>query len=848
MIDKYDENTPLYGSRGISVYLKLIKQKYSHVNIVELLNYAEMELYQVEDKGHFFSQRQINRFYEKLVELTGNRRIAREAGRFASSPELESLLGRSVISLISPVKYYEILGKYARAITRSSKYEAKILSSNKAEIIVTPYPGTKEEPFQCENRIGYWEATSTWFKLKPPQISHPECIFKGGKVCRYIVSWPKSPVTILKTLRNAIVGLFCLMCAVFFAFSFLNTSAIFTYSNFVVMYAGAITLLMTINWFLNKAETSNLMETIILLRDSSDELTEQIDINYENSMLINEIGQALGRQSEVESLFTEIINVLHRRLDYDRILIMLASPDRTRLNYRAGFGYQEDQEKILNKLSFHLDNPGSKGIFYLSFRDKIPILLNDIQKVKDDLSKRSLEFALRMGVKSMICCPIIYEEESLGILAVDNIISKRPLVQRDMNLLMGVALQIGSRLQNIKLESQIRQIQKMEAVGNLAGGIAHDFNNILTTILGYSQIISLKLDPEDPLFKMAESIHHAGLKASALTKQLLIFSRKQAMETKVTNLNIIVEDMSKMLSRLIGENIQIRTFLANKLGSIMADVSQIGQILMNLVVNARDAMPHGGSLIIETSDVYIDSKYALKGKFLKEGYYSLLSVTDTGEGIDPEIRDKIFEPFYTTKEVGKGTGLGLAIVYGIVKQHNGHINVYSELNHGTCFKIYFPIVNEEIEAAIIEESLELAHGNETILIVDDDDSIRKMINDTLQPLGYSTLAASCAEEALELWKLSKDKIDLIISDVIMPGMNGPHLVEAIKQDQPDIHVILISGYTDNAITHLGALENNYTLLNKPLLPTSLAVNVRNILDKRERNLGENGTEKNNNGG
>ena len=834
---------PLYGSRGISVYLKLIKQKYSHVNITELLKYAEMELYQVEDKGHFFSQRQINRFYEKLVELTGNRKIAREAGRFASSPDLESLLGRSVISLISPVKYYEILGKYARAITRSSKYQAKILSSNKAEIIVTPYPGTKEELFQCENRIGYWEATSTWFKLKPPQISHPECIFKGGKACRYIVSWPKSPVTILKTIRNVTVGLFCILFAAILAFALFNNSVRLPYSTLIVMYAGSITSIMVLNWFLNKAEFRNLMETIILLRDSSDELTEQIDINYENSMLINEIGQALAKQSEIEALFTEIIHVLHRRLDYDRILIMLATPDKTRLNYKAGFGYQEDQEKILNKLSFHLDNPESKGIFYVSFRDKIPILLNDIQQIKDDLSKRSLEFALKMGVKSMICCPIIYEDESLGILAVDNIVSKRPLVQRDMNLLMGIALQIGSRLHNIKLESQIRQIQKMEAVGNLAGGVAHDFNNILTTILGYSQMISMKLDPEDPVYKMAESIHHAGLKASGLTKQLLIFSRKQVMETKVTNLNIIVEDMSKMLSRLIGENIQIKTYLSDKIENIMADASQVGQILMNLVVNARDAMPHGGTLTIETGDIYIDRKYAQRGKFLKEGYYSMLSVTDTGEGIDPDSRDKIFEPFYTTKEVGKGTGLGLAIVYGIVKQHNGHIDLYSDPSHGTCFKIYFPIVKGEIEATVVEENIELNHGNETILVVDDDDSIRNMIVDTLQPLGYTTLVASCAAEALELSKLSKNKIDLILSDVIMPGMNGPQLIEAIKQEQPDIQVLLISGYTDNAITHLGALENNYTLLNKPLLPTSLAVNIRNILDKRIGRPAENTKEK-----
>ena len=833
MLNEYDENKPLYGSRGIDLYLKLIKQKYSHVNVDELLKYAEMELYQIDDKGHFFSQRQINRFYEKLVELTGNKKIAREAGRFASSPEAENTIRRSLLSLITPVKYYELLGKYASLITRSSKYQANIINPNKVEIVVTPYPGTKEEPFQCENRMGYWEAMSTYYKLKPSEIAHPECVFRGGKECRYIVSWPKSPVTILKILRNISVALLCVLCAVFLIHAFSSDSTRFSFTAFILLYAGSITLILVLNWFLQKVETNNLLETIDSLRDSSDELLEQIDINYESSMLINEIGQTLARQYEIDALFSEIIHVLHRRLDYDRILIMLANPEKTRLIYQAGFGYQEDQEEILHKLSFHLDNPDSKGVFYVSFRDKKPMLLNDIQKIKEDLSRRSLDFALKMGVKSLICCPIVYEEESLGILAVDNLVSKRPLVQRDMNLLMGIALQIGSRLHNIKLESQIRQIQKMEAVGNLAGGIAHDFNNILTTILGYSQMMGMMLAADDPLYKMADSIHQAGLKASSLTKQLLIFSRKQVMEMKVTNLNIIVEDMSKMLSRLIGEDIQMETRLSSNIGNIMADASQIGQILMNLVVNARDAMPNGGSLIIETSDIYIDRKYAQRRKFFKEGYYSMLSVTDTGEGMGPELRDKIFEPFFTTKAVGKGTGLGLAIVYGIVKQHNGYIDLYSELNQGSCFKVYIPLVKGEIEATVLLENVDLARGNETILVVDDDDSIRNMIVDTLKPLGYTTLEASCAADALEISRLSANKIDMVLSDVIMPGMNGPQLVDAIKQNQPDIQVIMMSGYTDNVITHQEVLQKNYTMLNKPLLPTTIAVKIRNILDTQQ---------------
>jgi signal transduction histidine kinase/CheY-like chemotaxis protein len=833
MADNYDENRPLYGSRGIDLYLKLIKKKYSYINIEELLGYAEMEPYQVEDEGHFFSQRQINRFYEKLVELTGNKKIAREAGRFSSSPEAYQAFKRFTIGLITPIKFYHLMGFYVNKITKSSKYEANILSPNKVEIVVTPYPGTREEPFQCENRMGYWEAMSTYFKLKPSTIRHPECIFKGDKVCRYLVTWPKSPVTVLKNLRNISIFLLGIFCIAFLAIPFFSNSPGFPFMKFFSLYAGSVTLILVLNWFLNKVETDNLLETIELLRDSSDELLEQIDINYEYSVLINEIGQTLARQNEIDALFSEIIRILHKRLDYDRVLIMLANPEKTRLNYQAGFGYQDEQKGILHKLSFHLDKPDSKGIFYVAFRDKKPILLNDIQEVKEDLSQRSLQFALKMGVKSLICCPILYEDESLGVLAVDNIVSKRPLVQRDMNLIMGIALQIGSRLHNIKLETHLRQIQKMEAVGNLAGGVAHDFNNILTTILGYSQMMCMQLHSNDPIFQMADSIHQAGLKASSLTQQLLTFSRKQVMEMKVTNLNIIVEDMSKMLSRLIGEDIQIKTFLSARVGNIIADVSQIGQILMNLVVNARDAMPHGGLLTIETGDIYIDQKYARKRKLFKSGHYSMLTVTDTGVGISPELREKIFEPFFTTKEVGKGTGLGLATVYGIVKQHNGHIHVYSEVNHGSCFKIYFPIVEKEIEETALQGNVELSGGRETILVVDDDESIRAMILDTLQPLGYTALEAASAAEAIELSESYPEKIDMILSDVIMPGMNGPQLVDVVMQQRPGIRAILMSGYTDNAIVHNQITQKNHTLLNKPILPIALAGKIRNVLDTKQ---------------
>ncbi|MHB8790856.1 MAG: GAF domain-containing hybrid sensor histidine kinase/response regulator [Desulfobulbaceae bacterium] len=835
MSEPYDENKPLYGSRGIDIYLKLIRRKYPQVDIDRLLEYAEMKPYQVTDEGHLFSQRQINRFYEKLVELTGNQNIAREAGRFASSPEAMGTMRRSLLGLIGPVKYYELIGNYANRITKSSRYEAKRLGSNKVEITVTPLEGTREEPYQCQNRMGYWDAVSLIYNLKPPVIEHPECLFKGGKCCRYIVSWQKPTVSILKFCRSVIIALLALICI--FAPPLISSKfpSISPWQGFGVLYALSVTLLLVINWFLKSKEVNHLLNVIDALRASADDLMEQVEINYENSLLINEIGQTLARESEIEGIFSELIRIMHRRLDYDRVLVMLATSDRSQLLFQAGSGYNDDQVDILEKISFQLDRPESKGIFAVAFREQKPQLINDIAEIKNNLTPHSDEFAHQMGVKSLICCPIIYEKESLGILAVDNIKNKRPLQQREVNLLMGIALQIGSRIHNIKLESHIRQIQKMEAVGNLAGGVAHDFNNILTTILGYSQILSLKLPADGPLWKMADSIHQAGIKASSLTQQLLAFSRKQVMEMKVTNLNIIVEDMTKMLSRLIGEDIILKTFLSADIRNIMADASQIGQVLMNLVVNARDAMPGGGRLTIETGDIYIDEGYAAKRGYFKAGHYSMLSVTDTGKGMSPELREKIFEPFFTTKGPSKGTGLGLSTVYGIVKQHNGYIHVYSEPDHGSCFKIYLPIVSGEVAERDPRGSINMASGSETILIVDDDESIRAMILDTLQPLGYNILTAASGTEALELSRATPQTIDLILSDVIMPGMNGRQLADAIGKEQPGIKTILMSGYTDNVIAQHGVLQQGYHLVSKPLLPISLANKIREVLDQPPTN-------------
>ncbi|HDO31183.1 MAG TPA: response regulator [Desulfobacteraceae bacterium] len=398
--------------------------------------------------------------------------------------------------------------------------------------------------------------------------------------------------------------------------------------------------------------------------------------------------------------------------------------------------------------------------------------------------------------------------------------------------MMGVTLQIGAKIHNVQLESHLRQSQKMEAMGNLASGIAHDFNNILSTILGYSQIIGMKLPGNDPIRKMAEEIHHAGIKASNLTKQLLAFSRKQVTEMKITSLNIIIEDMAKMLGRLISEDISLEIFPAKEIGNIMADTGQIEQIIMNLVVNARDAMPAGGHLIIETGEIFLDEKYAETHENVAPGSYVMLTVTDTGKGVPKAIREKIFEPFFTTKELGKGTGLGLFTVFGIVKQHNGHIYIYSEPDQGTTFKIYLPVVEGPIDEIASSRKRKMPGGTETILVVDDDPSIRRLIEDTLEPLGYHLIKADCGREALDRCRATKEKIDLVLTDVIMPGMNGLELIETIKIDRPEIKAILMSGYTDNVVTHHGVLKPGIIFINKPLLPIAMANKIREVLDNK----------------
>lgn len=381
------------------------------------------------------------------------------------------------------------------------------------------------------------------------------------------------------------------------------------------------------------------------------------------------------------------------------------------------------------------------------------------------------------------------------------------------------------------LERQLRMAAKMEAVGRLSGGIAHDFNNLLGVIIGYSQVLKRKLPPDSSLQEYADQVEKAGQRAVSLTRQLLAFSRQQILSPAVLNLNTLVSDMEKMLPRLIGEDIVLHFHLAADLGRVKADHSQIEQIVMNLAVNARDAMPEGGHLTVETANAELDETYARHHAGAKPGRYVMLAVSDSGVGMNAETIARIFEPFFTTKEVGKGTGLGLATVYGVVKQSGGYIWVDSEPGKGASFRIYLPRVDEDVsppsESPHSEDSLA---GTETVLLVEDAEPLRKLAQSFLVEHGFEVLSAGNGEEAMELAKTWRRPIHLLLTDVVMPGMNGRALAEQLVPVHPEMRILYMSGYTDSFIAGHGVLEPGTELLHKPFTEQALLRKVRQILD------------------
>ena len=415
-------------------------------------------------------------------------------------------------------------------------------------------------------------------------------------------------------------------------------------------------------------------------------------------------------------------------------------------------------------------------------------------------------------------------------------ITAQNIILPDENYIVSTVWDVTARKkaeeEHDKLQAQLLQAQKMDAIGQLAGGVAHDFNNLLTSIIGNVELALFDIDRDEPLYEILQEVKGSGEKASLLTRQLLAFSRKQILQPEVLDLNEVLPDISKMIRRIIGEDIELETVLAPDLARVEADPGQLEQVILNLAINARDAMPNGGKLVIETANADLDQSYSQShGRLVSPGPYVLLAISDTGAGISPEIQSQVFEPFFTTKEKGKGTGLGLSTVYGIVKQSSGYIWVYSEIGAGTTFKMYLPRVEKHpSQGQKVQEEEEDHSGTETILVVEDDQEVRNITSHSLDLYGYRVLTAVDGDQALHKLHEEESQIHLVLTDVVMPQKGGKEMVQELKKIQPQVKILYMSGYTSNSIVHHGVLDQGVVFLQKPFTPNTLASKVREVLD------------------
>lgn len=525
------DKEPLYNSRIIRTFVEYLEVDYPDLDIDSIIDKAGMTPYEVRDGAHWFTQEQVDCFYQALVDKTGNPSIAREAGRFAASSKGLGAAKQYTLGLISLTSIYLLMGRLYPLMSRGADVRARKLGTNKVEIVTTPKPGVNEKPYQCENRIGIFEAVAKWLTKRFAIIEHPSCFHRGDNHCRYLITWSKTPSLTWKLIRNcSFVLSLCLSGVLFFFLAFMPWV--------LVVVLCALTV-MSLSFYSEHLETKELANTIITQGDAAKDLLEEMNIRYNNALLVQEIGQASSAILDIDKLIKAVMRVIEKRLDFDRGVIMLANRQKTRLLYSGGYGYSGAQEEVLKQTDLHLDRPESKGLFVLSFREQRPYLINDIAEIQHNFSKRSLELAEQLNVKALICVPIVYEEGSLGILAVDNIKTKRPLTQSDMNLLMGVASQTAlniivamsfQRLQESeeKYRTILDSIEEAYFETDLSGNLTF-FNDSLCNISGYTRNELTGMNNREltdagtakKMFRVFNRIYRSGKPASVMDYEII---------------------------------------------------------------------------------------------------------------------------------------------------------------------------------------------------------------------------------------------------------------------------------------------------------------------------------------
>lgn len=943
---------PLYNSRVIVTFLEYLRYTRPNVDIDDLLMASGITSYEIEDEGHWLTQLQVDKFADVLLKKTNDATVFREAGRYMTFSHSVKAIRQFILGFLSPIQAYTMAGKIATYLNRGTTFQSNRISNNKVEIITKPYEGVNEKPYQCENRMGTFEAVAQIFTNTLPKLEHPECVHRGDEHCRYFLSWDAPEFLKWKRIRN--------YTGIFFFLVIVTCSLLLSPMLLAVLGASLTAIITGIAFYAQFLEKKDAYAKMTIQGDAANRLLDQITIGYNNALLVQEIGQAVSSILDLDKLFKFVMETLQKRLNFDRAMIMLANPEKTKLIYVNGYGYSHDLEELLRATQFNLDNPHSKGPFVVAFRQQTPILVDDIKKMQKDVSSRSLDFIAAFGASSFICVPIIYEGKSEGILAVDNYRTKRPHSQSEVSLLMGIAQQIAISINNAKslrqimeseerfrtlsenspdiiyttdtkgsityinpvvqeilkytrdemldrnftsfvkaedadtfirlfqrveqgnstiknfdakllakdgterlfymsgapnlsatgeaigvvgtlkditeqrkLEMQLQQAARMNAIGRLTGGISHDFNNILHAINAYNQLLTLNKDASDKDWKYLMRINELTKRATDLVSQLLIFSRKVESKLAPVDMNEEIRNFYGLLLRTIPKNIILTLDLADDIYLINGDSSQLGQVIMNLTVNAKDAMPEGGELRILTRNLEFENSYYRNNIQIVAGRYLLFKVSDTGYGIEKEDLEHIFEPFFTTKDAGKGTGIGLSVVYGIVKNHGGYIFCTSEPAKGTTFDLYLPAMDVAVmeETSEAEEQTALSTGQEMIVLVDDEPSLLETGQELLSLLGYHVLAASSGASALEVIERERENISLVILDLMMPGMSGEKCLPKILNIVPSMKVMIASGYTASVkmedLLNAGATD----FIQKPYDIEALSKKIRSILDQ-----------------
>jgi len=453
-MDPIEIDEPLYNSRLINNYLEYVKKFHPNVDISSILSSAGITAYELEDQGHWFTQRQVDQFNEILTKKTGDPHISRRVGRYAATSKASGAVRQYALGLMSPAATYWVVKNLASRLTRGHTFETRKLGPEKVEVTSLPNPEVVEKPHQCENRMGMLEAVSKLFTNKFAKIEHPECLHRGGEICRYLITWEKTPSSLLRKIRNYVIAFSASLCMAFYLFM--------PFISWLGMVSLCTTLVMGLSLYSKHLEKVNLAKNFEAQGDVAKNLLDEINIRYNDALLVKEIGQATSRYLDVQKLLKSVVEVMEKRLDFDRGGIWIASSEKTKLCYNVGYGYSPEMEELLRAAEFHLDNPRTRGVVIQSFKTHTPFLADDIKKIEKNLSKRSLEFVKRTGAQSFICVPIMYEGEPLGILLVDNLRSKRPLTQSDMSLLMGIAPQIAISIHNAMSYQRLKESKDRE--------------------------------------------------------------------------------------------------------------------------------------------------------------------------------------------------------------------------------------------------------------------------------------------------------------------------------------------------------------------------------------------------